>query len=76
MLSSTRHLCLLLAALWFGVSHVLAGPLRACQNYLSSNGLDFKLVVVQVIGIYIQCEYSHDYGGGSSVGTYCFYRVS
>lgn len=76
MLASTKDPWIFLAALCLGVSHALAAPLRACQNYLSSNGTDFELVVVQAYGQYIQCEYFHDNGDGSGGGTYCFYRVS
>ncbi|KAH6891600.1 ricin B lectin domain-containing protein [Coprinopsis sp. MPI-PUGE-AT-0042] len=75
MHSSTSHLCVLLAIVRFGVGPVLAAPLRACQNYLVSDGTTYKLVVIQDMSPWIQCEYFHDNGDGSGSGTYCFYKA-
>ncbi|KAH6891604.1 ricin B lectin domain-containing protein [Coprinopsis sp. MPI-PUGE-AT-0042] len=74
MLFPTKFLCALLPVVWFGVRHVLAAPLHACQNYLTLNGTRYDLVVVQDMSPWIQCEYFHDNGNGSGSGTYCFYK--
>ncbi|KAH8827045.1 hypothetical protein DL96DRAFT_1229413, partial [Flagelloscypha sp. PMI_526] len=45
-------------------------------SLLQLGGDVFQLTRGVELGQYFQCDYFHDYGNGSSTGTYCFYRTS
>jgi len=47
--------------------------LFACPNFIWSDNLQYDLVRGVVFGLYVQCDYLHDFGGGVSAGSYCFY---
>ncbi|KAF8184518.1 ricin B lectin domain-containing protein [Mycena galopus ATCC 62051] len=47
--------------------------IRGCAAEISSNGDVYKLVGTDTFSQFIQCDYLHDNGGGSSSEAYCFY---
>ncbi|KAJ6571613.1 hypothetical protein B0H19DRAFT_936792, partial [Mycena capillaripes] len=47
--------------------------IRGCASQITSNGDVFKLVGTDTFSQFIQCNYLHDNGDGSSAGTNCFY---
>ncbi|KAH6891599.1 ricin B lectin domain-containing protein [Coprinopsis sp. MPI-PUGE-AT-0042] len=78
MPSSTRYRCVFLSVFWLRITHVLATPLRACQNSLTINGRTNGTIAYPLTGTsnfsqYIECTYARDQGDGSIGVNWCWY---